>query len=602
MGKLLSFRIFLLSLIAMVILVPACRKDNSIWKPDALLIIEPDSGLTTQTFDLRIDMLNLPATQSEFYIRWDMNGDSVWDDVFTAYPTISHRFYQTGIHLVKAEILTEDGQCFTLQRNIRIDQGYSAPHASFSVDPPESHYLTEFTFDASTTFDDEDPFSSLIFRWDFESDGIWDTEASSSPVAKHRFKKSDDYAVKLGVTDPTQRIGDETKILAVTLHDDLINPDFTWSPPEATVKDTFLLDASSTRHQTDSTRIYSYSWNIRSEISYGPFTDPVFSHVFWSAGMQEVTLLVTDQHGLSNSCTKEFFVIRENKPPTPAIQTATLYGNIATNFYFSAWPSRDDVTATSRLLIRWDFEGDGTWDTGWSYEKELFHQFGEPGTFNVTLQAEDEGGERGIGNLTIQVSQYTVPTGFIQDRRDDKYYGTVKIGNQWWMSDNLDFRISPKLVITLLQNCYSESRKMCDLYGALYQGKRTVSYIAAGKNICPDGWRVPLKKDWEELYAQVPRTGGRDALMVGGSMGFNAKFTGSGTYVFVYDDFGNLVDTAYTFKGFGEEVKFLSLTLRPSVYPLRSQTVFWVQKHYDGADVWWDDLEGFYYVRCIKED
>ncbi|MFA5817434.1 MAG: PKD domain-containing protein, partial [Bacteroidales bacterium] len=203
MAKSYSIGNFFLLLIVVAILVPGCRKDRSIWKPEGVLVLKPDSGLTTQTFDFRVDILNLPASQEEFYVRWDLNGDSIWDESFTAFPTVKHRFYQKGIHTVKAEILTEDGQRFTLNKNIRIDQGYSAPHAAFLIDPPESNYLTEFTFDASSTFDDEDPFSSLQFRWDFENDGAWNTELSPDPIAKHKYKRSGNYEVKLSVTDPT---------------------------------------------------------------------------------------------------------------------------------------------------------------------------------------------------------------------------------------------------------------------------------------------------------------------------------------------------------------------------------------------------------------
>ena len=533
MNKAPSIGIFFLLLIAAAALLPGCRKDHSIWKPVGALVMKPDSGLTTQTFDFRVDITNLPANQNEYYVRWDLDGDSTWDASFTAFPTITHRFYQKGIHAVKAEILTEDGQRVTLNKNLRIDQGYSAPHAAFTIDPPESNYLTEFTFDASSTFDDEDPFSSLQFRWDFENDGAWDTELSPDPIAKHKYKRSGNYEVKLSVTDPTRRIATESKILVVNLHDEGIHPDFTWSPPEGTVKDTFLLDASSTLHETDSTRVYSYTWNIHQEVTYGPFTDPKFPHVFWTYGMQEVILTVTDQFGLSNSCTKQFYVIKENKPPSPKILVATPYGNITTNFYLSAWPSLDDVTPPSLLLIRWDFEGDGNWDTGWSYEKTLFHQFSDPGEYWITLEAEDEGGERATTKTRLLVSKYSNPTGYIQDRRDGKYYGSVKIGDQWWMSDNLDYRTNPKMDIGMLQICYHEDQGMCDLYGSLYQGERTVGYTESGQNICPEGWRLPTKEDWLKLGEQIDENTGRNSLMVGGSLGFNAHYSGTATYVII---------------------------------------------------------------------
>ena len=601
MARRYSIRIFLFLMVAIAILIPSCHKEQFAWTPEVLLVMKPDSGLTTQTFDFRVDIPNLPTNQQEFFLRWDMNGDSVWDAAFTACPTLSYRFYQKGSHKIRMEILTKDGQRLALNKNIRVDQGYSAPHSAFTIDPPESNYLTEFTFDASSTFDDEDAFSSLQFRWDFEGDGVWDTNSSSDPIVKHTFKRLGNYSVRLSVTDPTKRIAVESKMLVVNLHDELIHPDFSWTPAEATVRDTFLFDASATRYEKDSSRIFTYTWDIKSEVSYGPFKEPLFPHVFRAAGAQQVTLIITDQYGLSNSLAKELYVIKENKPPTPKILVPTPYGNINTNFFLSSWPSTDDVTGPSQLLVRWDFEGDGIWDTGWSFEKTLFHQFTNPGTYWVTLEAQDEGGERSTTKTRLLVSEYTNPTGFIVDQRDGNYYGTVKIGDQWWMSDNLNYHVGSKLTIKMLQKCYNEDNGNCDLYGGLYQGERMVGYNESGQNICPDGWRLPTKDDWLKLGNHVGINTGKKSLMVGGSLGFNAHYSGSATYVFIYA--GNtVVDTIWYYKKLGEEAQFLSVTSRPYFEELQSLFHLGFRMDSEGVDINWGDLNAYFSIRCIKID
>jgi uncharacterized protein (TIGR02145 family) len=605
MAKYLFTGIILLFSLAAAYLLPGCRKDRGPWTPEVVLVMKPDSGLTTQIFDIMVDIPNLPVGQDEFYVRWDFNGDSIWENSFSAYAKTTHRFYQKGLHPIRVEILTTDGQRLTLNRTIRVDQGYSAPHVSFVVDPPESNYLTEFTFDASATTDDEDAFSDLLFRWDFEGDGVWDTEPDSNPVVKHTYKKSGNFPVKLSVTDPTRRVATESRTLVVNLHDDFIRTDFNWSPAEATVVDTLLLDASATTHTIDPSRIFTYTWDVKSEVTYGPFPDAVFLHVFWKAGMQTVTLTATDQYGLSNSCTKEFYIIKENKPPRPEILVATHYGNITTNFFLSAWNSLDDVTAPSQMLIRWDFEGDGSWDTGWSYEKVIFHQFSQPGEYWIHMEAEDQGGERAVTKSKVVVSQYTVQTGYIQDRRDEHYYGTVKIGDQWWMSDNLDYRTNPKMNIAMLQICKGETKSGCDMYGSLYQGERSAVYAQAGYNICPDGWRIPSKEDWLKLGKQIPAAGGRDAMLVGGSLGFNVEYyAGFGSFVLVEDpkNPGSFVDTVYYFHGAGEEIKFLSTTTRPFFEENHCQFYMGLMKKFDGVDLLWGDLNGYFYARCVKNE
>lgn len=564
-----------LLLFLLVALHMGCDPAHDDWVPEGVLTSKPDSGLTTQTFDLMIDIPNLPTTQNEFYMRWDLNGDSLWDDSFTAYKTTAWRFYKPGIHRVKAEILTKDGQRLTLSRDITINQGYSPPHVSFTIDPPIGNYLTEFTFDGSATFDDEDSLETLRYRWDLNGDGVWDTDYSSNPIVKYVFKRSDLYSVQFSAVDPTGRTSNAIKSLEVNMIDERIHPDFTWSSLNGTVKDTFLLDASGTYYESDPSKVFTYTWYIFGEEKFGPFTDPVFPHVFKEYGQHKLILTVTDELDLSNSCTKELYVIRENKPPSPGIVLSTPYGNINTNFYFSAWPSSDDVTIPSEMLIRWDFEGDGIWDTGWTYEKTVFHQYLLPGTYWVTLEAEDEGGEKAMTKSRIMVSSSTAQTGYIRDMRDYKYYGTVRIGDQWWMSDNLDYRVDSKTYKEYrhIQECYD-----CDLYGAIYRVDVAIEYIQDGNNLCPHGWHFPTKEDWLELQKHIPVTGGRDAMMVGGMLGFNARYAGFA------------------------EVSFISTTVRNHFDNFQRQFYMGLQNDYDGVDFLWGDMRGFYYARCIKDE
>jgi uncharacterized protein (TIGR02145 family) len=202
----------------------------------------------------------------------------------------------------------------------------------------------------------------------------------------------------------------------------------------------------------------------------------------------------------------------------------------------------------------------------------------------------------------IKVSQYPVETSYFQDKRDGKYYGTVKIGSQWWMSDNLDYRTNPKMDIPMLQICRGEVSGGCDRYGSLYQSARAIDYTNSGKNICPEGWRVPSKSDWEKMAENVPKTGGRDAMVVGGKVGFNGQYFGYGSYTFEYDTFDNIIDTIYSFFRFAEEVRYLSLTSRPHQQATRAQFYFGLTYNYEGIDLLWGDFDGYYYVRCVKED
>ncbi len=75
------------------------------------------------------------------------------------------------------------------------------PVANFIVFPEEGNSLSSFLFDASSSSDSEGDQWRLLKRWDFDDDGIWDTEPSIVPKFSYRFKKNGTYPVSLLITD-----------------------------------------------------------------------------------------------------------------------------------------------------------------------------------------------------------------------------------------------------------------------------------------------------------------------------------------------------------------------------------------------------------------
>src|SRR2546425_1056999 len=74
------------------------------------------------------------------------------------------------------------------------------PTARFVYSPTVPSVNDTITFDA-TSSTDSDPSATLQARWDWESDGTWDTTLSSSLTATHAFTASGSYTVKLEIQD-----------------------------------------------------------------------------------------------------------------------------------------------------------------------------------------------------------------------------------------------------------------------------------------------------------------------------------------------------------------------------------------------------------------
>ena len=109
--------------------------------------------------------------------------------------------------------------------------------------------------------------------------------------------------------------------------------------------------------------------------------------------------------------------------------------------------------------------------------------------------------------------------GSMTDSRDGQTYKTIKIGNQLWMAQNLNYADSNKT--TSLKGsswCYGDKDENCKVAGRLYTWAAAMDSVglfnkydeSCGygvtcwpiypvQGICPDGWRLPSKRDWEIL-------------------------------------------------------------------------------------------------------
>ncbi len=107
-------------------------------------------------------------------------------------------------------------------------------------------------------------------------------------------------------------------------------------------------------------------------------------------------------------------------------------------------------------------------------------------------------------------NSYCQETSTLTDPRDGQVYNIVKIGNQWWMAENLKAtQYTNGDPITLVTEtiewsdlttsayCYynNDSVTYAETYGALYNWYA----VTDNRNVCPNGWHMPTDVEWTTL-------------------------------------------------------------------------------------------------------
>ena len=173
--------------------------------------------------------------------------------------------------------------------------------------------------------------------------------------------------------------------------------------------------------------------------------------------------------------------------------------------------------------------------------------------------------------------------GEMTDPRDGMVYKTTTIGGQVWMAENLNY-FDIEGASSSIKNdwCYWDKPENCESAGRLYTWK-------VAQRICPEGWRLPTKSDWESLLQEVGADSLNGILWKGSSKlksvsGWENE--GSGT-----DDFG--------FTALPAGMKFTTSTQDGFTYHGCS-SLMWAATEADGGAA--DSLAYHMYLDCSNDN
>ena len=175
-----------------------------------------------------------------------------------------------------------------------------------------------------------------------------------------------------------------------------------------------------------------------------------------------------------------------NTPPTALFTVSPSSGTTSTNFAFDASGSTDNEDPTSNLQVRWDFDGNDSWDTGWDTDKTENHQYGSEATYTAKLEVKDTEGltDQYTKSITVNNSGGGSGCGSLANLQyGGQTYEIVEIGNQCWMAENLNYPTTDSW-------WYDNSSANGYVYGRLYKWEAAIT-------ACPSGWHLPSDDEWK---------------------------------------------------------------------------------------------------------
>ena len=101
----------------------------------------------------------------------------------------------------------------------------------------------------------------------------------------------------------------------------------------------------------------------------------------------------------------------------------------------------------------------------------------------ITKHSRQDRFQKETGTFTTDTVK---EAGTFTDQRDGQTYKWIKIGEQIWMAENLNYKPAYG------SWCHDDKESNCNIYGRLYNWE-------TAKQVGPDGWHLPTDEEWKEL-------------------------------------------------------------------------------------------------------
>ena len=242
----------------------------------------------------------------------------------------------------------------------------------------------------------------------------------------------------------------------------------------------------------------------------------------------------------------------------------------------------------------------------------------KPGSSSSKNDDPKSSSSRGLFDMTKdEFLNPEITYGTMTDKRDNKTYKTVKIGNQVWMAENLNYADSTKMPSLKGKSwCYDNKAENCDVTGRLYTWAAAIDSVALANDadnpqicgygvecrlptvvqgVCPEGWDLPTYDEWQTLFKAVGGSSAAGKALKSGS-GWSGNGNGTDTYGFSALPAGSRLSLGYFYDA-GSYAYFWSASQNDSSIAYYMNLYYNYEDAYMGLN--YKDLG--YSVRCLQD-
>ncbi|MHC4777317.1 MAG: PKD domain-containing protein, partial [Planctomycetota bacterium] len=297
------------------------------------------------------------------------------------------------------------------------DKANTLPIAHAAATPSAGSATTEFRLSAEASKDAEDSLSDLEVRWDFDGDGKEYTEWSRDKEVTKTFGKLGTHKITVEVRDSQGGVSKASVTVEVSNSEPVLEGEpiplngSTGEPvtvklgwkykdpdPGDTVKYDVFLGRAEGEIRAVARGIEESTFTPEKPLDKGTL-------YYWRVDARDSQGAVTRGPLWSFATAKKEVI----QPFHAEIAVKPKSGRTTTPFHFDGSASSDPEESSESLKVRWDFNGDGEYETDWSEEKTAVKTFTEMGVIKVVLEVKNSKGDTATSFVEVEVAN-TPPT------------------------------------------------------------------------------------------------------------------------------------------------------------------------------------------------